>query len=80
MNNQILYLENALRESKGVFLIGNQLTIGDIAIAHHFIGMQVAQVKLDLEPYLDFNHWDLLFFWRILSTTNRIFMVRSITK
>lgn len=47
----LLYLENALRENQGKYLIGNHLTIGDIAITHHFIGMRMAQVILDLDPY-----------------------------
>jgi glutathione S-transferase len=42
------YLENSLEASKTRFLVTNELTVGDVAVLHLFVGLQYAEIKLDL--------------------------------
>lgn len=45
------YLEKSLKDSKTNYLVSNELTIGDIAVIHQFIGLDIAKVSLDLSEY-----------------------------
>jgi glutathione S-transferase len=45
------YLEKSLRESKTHYLVSNELTIGDIAVLHQFVGLQIAKINIDLSSY-----------------------------
>jgi glutathione S-transferase len=45
------YLEKSLSETKTFYLVSNELTIADIAVLHHFIGLQKAKVSIDLSLY-----------------------------
>ncbi len=44
------YRENSLTENN-TFLLGNTLTVGDIAILHHFVSLQIAKIELPLNSY-----------------------------
>lgn len=45
------YLETKLSESSGKFLVGDQLTIADLAIINHLINLNMSNVKFDLEKF-----------------------------
>lgn len=42
------YLENSLDATKTRFLVCDELTVGDVAVLHLFVGLQYADVDLDL--------------------------------
>ncbi len=45
------YLNETVERNKGHFIVGETLTIGDIAIAQHFISLKIANISLDMKPY-----------------------------
>ncbi len=45
------YLDKSASQSSGEYIVGKELTIGDVAIAHQFIGLQTAEIALDLKNY-----------------------------
>lgn len=45
------YLENSLNETKTNYLVSNQLTIGDIAVLHQFVGLEIAKTPIDVSSY-----------------------------
>jgi glutathione S-transferase len=47
----LAYLENSLKETQSLFLVGNKITIGDMAIVHHFYDLQLSEVQIDWSHY-----------------------------
>lgn len=45
------YLESCIKESSGNFLVGNRMTIADMAIVHHLYDLQLSKVKIDWTQY-----------------------------
>lgn len=45
------YLENSLKETQSAFLVGNKITIGDIAIVHHLYDLKVSEVHIEWDQY-----------------------------
>ncbi|MDF2576596.1 MAG: glutathione S-transferase [Chlamydiales bacterium] len=45
------YLESSLVKSKGKYLVGDDLTIADIAVIQHFIDLKFAEVSFDMKDY-----------------------------
>lgn len=45
------YLEDSLAESTGRYLVSDELTIGDVAVLHIFVTLQLTDIKLDMSAY-----------------------------
>jgi glutathione S-transferase len=45
------YLENSLKETQSLFLVGNKISIGDMAIVHHFYDLKLSEVQIDWSAY-----------------------------
>lgn len=47
----LTYLEGELIKNGSTFLVNENLTIGDIAVAHHFVSLKLAGIEWDKDKY-----------------------------
>lgn len=47
----LAYLEGELARNKHAYLVGDTLTIADIAVIHHFLSLHIGKIELSLDLY-----------------------------